>query len=61
VFSTEELISFGTDRGASSLGLEDWPGIAVDAARPSLSGVAADDVVGALVSSCSGEAVVTDP
>jgi formimidoylglutamate deiminase len=61
VFSTEELISFGTDRGASSLGLEDWPGIAVDAAHPSLSGVAADDVVGALVSSCSGEAVVTDP
>jgi formimidoylglutamate deiminase len=61
IFSTEELIGFGTDRGAASLVLDDWPGIAVDTAHPSLSGVAADDVVGALVSSCSSEAVVSDP
>jgi formimidoylglutamate deiminase len=61
IFSTEELIDFGTERGASSLGLDDWPGIVVDTAHASLSGVAADDLVGALVSSCSGESVVTEP
>jgi formimidoylglutamate deiminase len=61
IFSTEELVEFGTDRGGLSLGLDDWPGIAVDMTHPSLAGVAPDDLVGALVSSCSGEAVVTDP
>jgi formimidoylglutamate deiminase len=61
VFSTEELIAFGTEHGAASLGLDDWPGIAVDTTHPSLAGVASDDLVGALVSSCSGEAVFTDP
>jgi formimidoylglutamate deiminase len=61
VFSTEELVGFGTEHGASSLGLDDWPGIAVDTTHPSLAGVAEKDLVGALVSSCSGEAVVADP
>jgi formimidoylglutamate deiminase len=60
IFSTEELVEFGTDRGGLSLGLDDWPGIAVDVTHASLAGVAPDDLVGALVSSCSGEAVVTD-
>jgi formimidoylglutamate deiminase len=60
IFTTEELIGFGTERGGSSLGLDDWPGIAVDATHASLSGVAPEDLVGALVSSCSGEAVVSD-
>jgi len=61
IFSTEELIGFGTERGGSSLGLDEWAGIAVDTTHPSLADVSGDDLVGALVSSCSGEAVVTDP
>jgi formimidoylglutamate deiminase len=60
IFSTEELIGFGTERGGSSLGLDAWPGIVVDTSHPSLAGVAKDALVGALVSGCSGEAVVTD-
>ena len=60
VFTTDELLAFGSERGASSLGLEDWPAIAIDPTHPSLAGVEDDDLLGALVSSCSGEAVVTE-
>jgi formimidoylglutamate deiminase len=61
VFSTEELVDFGTEHGAWAVGLDEWPWIAVDTTHPSLAGVAEEDLVGALVSSCSGDAVVTDP
>ena len=59
VFTTEELLRFGSEYGAASLVLESWPEIAIDAGHESLHGVAAEDLPGALVSSCSAEAVVT--
>jgi formimidoylglutamate deiminase len=58
IFSTEELLRFGSEYGAGSLALEAWPDVAVDASHTSLSGVADEDLLGALVSSCSSEAVV---
>jgi formimidoylglutamate deiminase len=61
VFTTEELLRFGSESGAVSLGLETWPEIAIDAGHESLRGIAAGDLPGALVSSCSAEAVVTRP
>jgi formimidoylglutamate deiminase len=57
VFNADELLSFGTDRGARSLGLEDWPGIEIDLDHPSLAGVEPVDVPGALISSCAGDVV----
>jgi formimidoylglutamate deiminase len=60
VFTTDELLAFGSEQGASSLGLEAWPDIAIDTSHPSLAGVEDDDLLGAVISSCSGEAVVTE-
>ena len=59
LFTTQELLRFGSEYGAASLGLETWPEIAIDRGHESLAGVADDDLLGALVSSCSAEAVVT--
>ncbi len=58
VFTTEELWRFGSEYGASSLGLAAWPDISIDAGHRSLEGVADEDLQGALVSSCSAESVV---
>jgi formimidoylglutamate deiminase len=58
VFSTEELWSFGSEVGARSLGLDSWPEVEVDLGHVSLAGVERADVPGALVSSCSGDAVL---
>jgi formimidoylglutamate deiminase len=57
VFATERLLGFGSAEGARSLGLEAWPEIAVDLGHPSLRGVARDDVLDALVSSCGADVV----
>ena len=46
VFSTDDLLRFGSDQGALALGLETWPGIEVDLGHTSLAGVAAADVPG---------------
>ena len=61
VFTTEELLRFGSEYGAVSLGLAAWAEIAIDAGHESLRGVSAEDRPGALVSSCSAESVVTRP
>lgn len=61
IFTTEELLRFGSEYGADALGLGSWPEIAIDASHESLAGVAADDLLGALVSSCSAEAVLETP
>jgi formimidoylglutamate deiminase len=55
VFATEELLRFGTAQGARSLGLEAWPEIKVDLEHRSLRGVAADDVVPALLAGCGAD------
>jgi formimidoylglutamate deiminase len=59
VFSTEELLAFGSQRGAFALGLEAWAGILIDPAHPSLSGVAEGDLLPALVAGCAADVVVT--
>ncbi len=58
IFTTEELLRFGSETGARSLALDAWPDIEVDLGNRSLAGVAEDDVLPALVSSCSADVVV---
>jgi formimidoylglutamate deiminase len=58
VFSTDELYAFGGEVGARSLGLETWPGIAVDLEHRSLRGVDREHVRAALVASCGADVVV---
>jgi formimidoylglutamate deiminase len=58
VFSTDELLEFGSERGAVALGLGDWPRIEIDLGHPSLAGVASDDVPAALVAGCAADVVV---
>ena len=57
VFTTEELLRFGQETGAESLGLGTWPEITIDLAHPSLAGVDDGDVLPALVSSCGADVV----
>ena len=55
VFGVDALLSIGSESGAASLGLEEWPSIAVDLSHPQLRGV--DDPRAALVASCSADVV----
>jgi formimidoylglutamate deiminase len=55
VFTVEALLSIGSDDGAASLGLDEWPAIDIDASHPQLRGVS--DPVAALVASCSADVV----
>jgi formimidoylglutamate deiminase len=57
VFATDDLLRFGSEHGARSLGLASWPDIHVDLEHPALAGVARDDVPAALVSSCGADVV----
>ncbi len=59
VFTTEELLAFGSAVGARSLGLDAWPDIEVDLAHRSLAGVARDDVRAALLTSCAADVVAS--
>jgi formimidoylglutamate deiminase len=61
VFSTDDLLRFGADQGARSLGLDAWPGIEVDLAHPSLAGVEREDVPAALLTSCGADVVGSAP
>ncbi len=58
VFSTEDLLRFGSETGAHSLGLDAWPTIGIDGGHRALAGVADDDILSALVSSCDASVVV---
>jgi len=58
VFTTEELLRFGSETGARALGLDAWPGIEVDLGHRSLAGVARNDVPGALVAGCGADVVM---
>jgi formimidoylglutamate deiminase len=55
VFSVDELLAIGSDEGAASLGLEEWPAIEIDAGHPQLRGV--DEPICALVHGCSADVV----
>jgi formimidoylglutamate deiminase len=58
VFSTDELLAFGGERGAHALELETWPSIEIDRTHASLAGVAEEDLLPALVSGCAADVVV---
>ena len=58
VFTTQELLRFGSEQGARSLGLEAWAEIEVDLAHRSLAGVEHADVTAALVAGCGADVVV---
>lgn len=55
VFTVDALLSIGSDEGAASLGLTDWPSIRIDEDHPQLRGVA--DPLCALVAACSADVV----
>jgi formimidoylglutamate deiminase len=57
VFTTEELLRFGSELGARSLALESWPEISIDLGHRSLDGVARSDVPAALVAGCGADVV----
>ena len=57
VFTTDELLRFGSEIGARSLELDDWPGIEIDLSHRSLAGVAGEDVPAALVAGCGADVV----
>ncbi len=57
VFSTDVLFEIGGLSGARSLGLNDWPGTAIDLEHRSLAGVEAEDVRAALVAGCGADVV----
>ena len=58
VFTTEELVRFGSEVGGTALGLEEWPRISIDLEHRSLAGVAREDVSAALVAGCGADVVV---
>ncbi|HSP73849.1 MAG TPA: amidohydrolase family protein [Gaiellaceae bacterium] len=55
VISLDSLLSFGSDEGAASLGLEEWPDVEVDLGHPQLRGVAERDALDAIVFGCSAD------
>jgi formimidoylglutamate deiminase len=57
VFSTDELLAFGGEVGARSLGLQAWPEIDIDLGHRSLAGVASEHVSAALVAGCGADVV----
>jgi formimidoylglutamate deiminase len=58
IFTTEELLRFGGEVGARSLGLEAWPEIQIDLGHRSLAGVAREDVPAALLAGCGADVVL---
>lgn len=58
VFSTEELLRFGSEVGSRALGLDTWPEIEIDLGHRSLAGVAREDVPPALIAGCGADVVV---
>jgi formimidoylglutamate deiminase len=58
VFTTAELLRFGSEVGARSLGLDQWPEIEVDLGHRSLAGVGREDLPAALVAGCGADVVL---
>ncbi|MBA2293896.1 MAG: amidohydrolase family protein [Actinobacteria bacterium] len=58
VFGTEELWQIGGRNGARALGLESWPELSIDLDHRSLTGVADEHLLGALVAGCGADVVV---
>ena len=58
VFSVDALLSIGSDEGAASLGLEDWPDVTVDTDHEQLRGI--DEPLCALVHGCSADVLAPE-
>jgi formimidoylglutamate deiminase len=57
IFGAGQLLCYGADEGARSLGLREWPSIEIDLGHRSLAGVAEQDVLDALVAGCGADVV----
>jgi len=57
VFTTDELLRFGSAQGARAIGLDAWPEIEIDLGHRSLAGVEPGDVAAALVAGCGADVV----
>ena len=55
VIPLDALLGAGAGEGAAALGLDEWPDVEVDLDHPSLRGVAAADVLDALVFGCGAD------
>jgi formimidoylglutamate deiminase len=55
VIPVEDLLAIGTTNGANALGIDRWRSIEVDLDHPSLTGVEAEHVPAALISSCAAD------
>jgi formimidoylglutamate deiminase len=58
IFTSDELLRFGSEVGARALGLDQWPSIEVDLGHRSLAGVAREDASAALVAGCGADVVL---
>jgi formimidoylglutamate deiminase len=61
IFTTAELLRFGTECGARALALDSWPGIEIDTSHHSLAGVPAEGLLDALVSGCGADVIARVP
>jgi formimidoylglutamate deiminase len=55
VIALDSLLSFGSDEGAASIGIESWPDAVVDLEHLQLRGVGEEGLYEALVFSCTGD------
>ena len=53
VFGVDDLLAIGSDEGAGSIGIENWPDVTVNASHPQLRGVT--EPLCALVAGCSAD------
>ncbi len=56
VFTVDDLLAIGSAGGATALGLDSWPDVAVDVGHAQLAGV--DDWRSALIACCSADVLV---
>jgi formimidoylglutamate deiminase len=57
VLTVDALLAMGSDEGAASLGIVEWPSIEIDASHPQLRGV--PEPLCGLVAGCSADVVVS--
>ena len=58
VFSTDELLRFGSAQGAQAIGVDAWQEIEIDLGHHSLAGVERGNAAAALVAGCGADVVI---
>ena len=58
IFTTDELLRFGSEIGGRGLGLDGWADVEVDLGHRSLAGVSRDRVPAALIAGCGADVFV---